>query len=235
MNKINEVYETNDYKQFKFLNNNRDISTKHVNKLIKSMIEKRLISPILINESGQIIDGQHRFEAQKNLGFPVPYIVQKGYGEKEAQRLNINSTNWTLTAWLNHYARAGKKDYVIYRAFKKKYKFENEQCSQLLSGNYNRDLFVGGFFKITNYNKGIKLAEMIWDIRPYFKAITDRMFVRAMLECFQNKEYNHSRFINKLGWQGNSLVKCRDKKDYLRLIESIYNFKTYKSNRVRLF
>ena len=76
---------------------------------------------------------------------------------------------------------------------------------------------------------------MIWDIRPYFKAITDRMFVRAMLECFQNKEYNHSRFINKLGWQGNSLVKCRDKKDYLRLIESIYNFKTYKSNRVRLF
>ena len=89
MNKINEVYETNDYSQFKFLNNNRDISTKHVNKLIKSMKEKRLISPILINESGQIIDGQHRFEAQKNLGFPVPYIVQKGYGEKEAQGLII--------------------------------------------------------------------------------------------------------------------------------------------------
>ena len=40
MNKINEVYETNDYSQFKFLNNNRDISTKHVNKLIKSMKEK---------------------------------------------------------------------------------------------------------------------------------------------------------------------------------------------------
>ena len=96
-------------------------------------------------------------------------------------------------------------------------------------------MFVGGFFKITNYNKGIKLAEMIWDIRPYFKAITDRMFVRAILDCFKNKEYDHSQFIKKLGWQGNSLKKCRDKTDNLRLIEEIYNRKNKASNKIRFF
>tara|TARA_R100000700_G_C3138957_1_gene121415 strand:+ start:261 stop:968 length:708 start_codon:yes stop_codon:yes gene_type:complete len=235
MKKINVVYETKNYNTFKFLDNNRDVNKKHINRLIQSMKEKRLISPILVNESGQIIDGQHRFEAQKKLGLSIPYIIQDGYGEKEAQRLNINSSNWTLTNWLNFYSRKGIKDYITYKEFKKKYKFENEQCSQLLSGGYSRDVFVGGFFKVKDYNKAVKYAEMIWEIKPYFKYITDRMFVRAILDCFGNKEYKHSQFLKKLRWQGNSLMKCRDKKDYLRLIEEIYNRKNMKTNKIRLF
>jgi len=237
MKKINEVYETINYNRFKLLGNNRDINKKHVNKLIKSMKEKRLISPILINESGEIIDGQHRFEAQKELKVAVPFIVQKGYGEEEAQRLNINTSNWTLNTWVNFYCKKGIEDYIIYKDFKKKYKFENEQCCQLLSGYYKRSTLVEGTFKVGNYNRGIKFAEMIWEILPYFSVsgITDRMFVRAIIDCFNNKEYDHSQFIKKLGWQGNSLKKCRDKTDNLRLIEDIYNRKNMKENRIRLF
>lgn len=197
MKKINEVYESKDYNKFRFLDNNRDINKNHVNKLIQSMREKRLISPILINESGQIIDGQHRFEAQKMLSLSIPYIIQGGYGEEEAQRLNINTSNWTLINWLNFYCKKGIKDYIVYKEFKKKYKFENEQCCQLLSGGYSRSSFVGGVFKVRNYNKAVKFAEMIWQIKPHFKHITERMFVRAILDCFNNKKYSHYQFLKK--------------------------------------
>lgn len=237
MKKINEVYETKDYNQFKLLRNNRDISKKHVNKLMKSMKERRLISPILINELGEIIDGQHRFEAQRLLGTPVPYIIQKGYKEKEAQILNINTANWTLNMWVKFYCKEGIEDYKIYKDFKKKYKFENEQCCTLLSGTYKRQALVGGFLKVKHYNKAVKIAEKMWEIEPYFSAdgLTDRMFCRAMFDCFKNKEYKHSQFIKKLKWQGNSLRKCRNKEDNLRMIEDIYNRKNMASNKIRLF
>ena len=235
MNKINEVYESYDYKQFKLLNNNRDIRMSHVNKLMNSMKKNRLISPILINESGEIIDGQHRFEAQKLLELPIPFIVQNGYGTKEAQILNINTSNWQLTNWLKWYSKEGIKDYIVFKGFKDKYKFEIEQCSQILSGSYNKDSFVGGFFKVKDYNNAVKCAEMIWDFRPYFKEFKNRMFIRAILDCFKNKEYNHSLFLRKLSFQGNSLVVCVDKKTNLRMIESIYNYKTREENQVRFF
>ena len=237
MKKINEVYETKDYNQFKFLANNRDINKNHVKKLAESMKERRLVSPILVNELGEIIDGQHRFEAQKSLKMPVPYIIQNGYKEKEAQILNINTSNWTLNTWVKFYCREGIKDYIIYKDFKKKYKFENEQCCILLTGYYKRQTLVEGFLKITDYNNAIRKAEMMWQIEPYFSkdGLTDRMFCRAMFECFKNKEYDHSQFIKKLKWQGNSLKKCRDKRDNLRMIEDIYNRKNMAENRIRLF
>ena len=40
MKKINEVYETYDYNQFKFIGNNRMVSQGHVNKIINSMKKK---------------------------------------------------------------------------------------------------------------------------------------------------------------------------------------------------
>tara|TARA_B100001094_G_scaffold292547_1_gene311807 strand:+ start:307 stop:1017 length:711 start_codon:yes stop_codon:yes gene_type:complete len=234
-NKINEVYESYDYNQFKLLDNNRDIRMTHVNKLMKSMEKRRLISPILVNESREIIDGQHRFEAQKRLKLPIPFIVQNGYGKKEAQILNINTSNWTLTNWLRWYSKEGIKDYIVFKQFKHKYKFEIEQCSQLLSGVYNKESFINGLFIVKDYNNAVKCAEMIWDFRPYFKDFKERMFIRAILDCFKNKDYNHSRFLKKLSFQGNSLIKCVDKKNTLRMIEGIYNYKTREENQVRFF
>ena len=77
---------------------------------------------------------------------------------------------------------------------------------------------------------------MIVSVGKYFRDYKDRMFMRAMIACFDNKNYNHNRFLKKLSYQGNSLVKCVDKKSYLRLIEEIYNFKSREtSKKLRLF
>lgn len=236
MKKINEVFETSDYNMFSFIANNRVVSKAHVNKIIASMEKKRLVSPILINEKGQIIDGQHRFLAQKELSFPIPYIKQSGYGEKETQILNNNTKNWSLGDWELHYCNKNIRDYLIYRDFRKQYRFTTEQCQMLLSEQSNNEAFKDGFFKVEDFRKATMRADMIVSVGKYFRDYKDRMFMRAMIACFDNKDYNHNRFLKKLSYQGNSLVKCVDKKSYLRLIEEIYNFKSREtSKKLRLF
>ena len=39
-------------------------------------------------------------------------------------------------------------------------------------------------------------------------------------------EYDHSQMMKKLSYLSEKLVKCVDVESYLRLLESIYNYKT---------
>ena len=64
------VQQTKDYDLLKNIDGNRSINQLHVKRLSNSMMNKHLISPIIVNEKYQIIDGQHRFEASKILTYP---------------------------------------------------------------------------------------------------------------------------------------------------------------------
>ena len=230
MKKINEVFETKDYNMFSFISNNRSVSKGHINKIIQSMKKRRLISPILVNEKGQIIDGQHRFLAQKELGLPIPYIEQEGYGEKETQILNTNTKNWSLLDWETYYCNRNNKNYLTYRNFRKEYRLGSEANMLLLEGSYDfrksRRRFTEGEFQVLDLQEAINLVNKLISIGQYFKHYKDGMFIRAMATCFGNEDYNHNKFLKKLSYQGNTLIKCVDKKSYLRLIEDIYNLRS---------
>ena len=236
MRKINEVYETNNYSQFKFIGNNRAVSQGHVNKIANSMKKQRLISPIIINEVWEIIDGQHRFLAQRELNMSIPYIIQKGYGEIETQLLNNNTKNWSMLDWERHYCNKNIEDYAIFRDFRKKYKFPSEQCQMLLQQEHDNQVFKDGLFKVVSYNRAIRYANMICDIQKNISwDCKDRMFIRAIIFIFDFGVYKHSEFIKKLKIKGNVLNIQRDKKSFCRVIEDVYNFRTREDNRVRLF
>lgn len=69
MKQTNEIKRTNNYDMFKRLEGNRFVDPKKVNKLKKSINEVGYISnPIIVNEKMEVIDGQHRLEALKELG-----------------------------------------------------------------------------------------------------------------------------------------------------------------------
>ena len=80
MEEIGNIYKTNDYSQFKFLLGNRTINKANLMRIKKSMINKHLICPIIVNKNREIIDGQHRFVAQKELELDVYFIMIEGYG-----------------------------------------------------------------------------------------------------------------------------------------------------------
>tara|TARA_R110002012_G_scaffold321455_1_gene549281 strand:+ start:1190 stop:1909 length:720 start_codon:yes stop_codon:yes gene_type:complete len=239
MKKINEVYETKNYSQFKYIDGNRLIKKTHTKKILNSMKKNRLFSPMIVNENMEIIDGQHRFQAQEILGVSVPFIIKKGYGKKETQILNENSKNWSLDDRLHTFCNDRIEDYLIFREFKEKYKFANRECMNLLSGTRNNsfdDVFRAGEFKIKDYNGAISKSVKITDIAKYFKYYRTRYFVNAMQVCFDNEDYNHNKFLRKLDYQSTRLVKCVNVRAYLELIEKIHDYHDYESTKkLRLF
>ena len=73
---INSIYQTKDYNKFSFHPSNREIKDPHVRQLVKSMREKGWIpgSTIVVNEKGEVIDGQHRLMSAMIVGIPVKYV-----------------------------------------------------------------------------------------------------------------------------------------------------------------
>ena len=118
-----QVFRTKDYEQFKRLPGNRDV--KNAKKIVDSINSVGyVLSPILVNEKMEVIDGQNRLEALKELDMPVDYIVQEGIGRRECQALNINQSNWTTEQFIHSYAECGYESYqrlaLLLHDFKKK-------------------------------------------------------------------------------------------------------------------
>lgn len=110
---MKEIIITNNYEQFKKLEGNREVGVGRVDKIKRSILQVGYItSPILVNENMEIIDGQGRFEALRELRMPIEYIVQPGLNIKECIAMNIYQTNWNLMDYIKSYADKGVKDYV---------------------------------------------------------------------------------------------------------------------------
>ena len=105
-----KVYETNNYDMFKQMLGNRDI--KGESKIVESIKRVGLVySPIIVNENYEVIDGQNRLEALRQLELPVYFIIQEGLGIEACRSLNIGQTNWGTEDYIYSYADVGNKNY----------------------------------------------------------------------------------------------------------------------------
>lgn len=232
------IYTTKNYYKFKYLEGNRNVNPIHYERIKKSISENSLFSIIVINENFEIIDGQHRFEVCKELGLPINYVVCKGYGLKEVQMLNQNTKTWSGTDFLEAYCKLGNQDYIQFRNFMKQYDLKQNICLAISSGlnsaasNYNIKDFNGGRFKFKNYPQAVDIAEKINIIHSYYAGAKRRTFVLALLTALKNPSFNFTQFIHKLSYQSSVLVDCVSMKDYISVIEKIYNY--HNSNKINL-
>lgn len=237
MKTINHVMMTNDYSMFKNIEGNRNINKLHLKRLKQSIQEKYIMVPIIVNNKYEIIDGQHRFESAKDLSKPVYFIKIDGLKLPDIHRLNTNLKNWQADDYLAGYCELGLEDYIIYRDFKEKYKFGHDETKTLLSGTLSSDgnqidHFRNGTFIVKDLRTAEKNAEKIIMVGKYYDGIRRRAFVKAMLQLFDHPEYNHAELLNKLSYQSRSLVDCTNYRQYITLIEEIYNYKRNRDNKV---
>ena len=112
----NKIYKSYDYDQFKRITGNRLVDPHRKENLKRSIAENGwLCCPIMVNEDFQIIDGQGRFEALRDLGMPIEFVIQKGAGIEQVVSLNTNTKNWGSMDYINCYADMGKSSYVTLR------------------------------------------------------------------------------------------------------------------------
>jgi len=229
-----QVKETKNYSMFSTIEGNRPKNDLHLKRLRKSMEQELLISPIIVNEHHQVIDGQHRLQVSKELKLPLRYIVATGYGLSEVHRLNQNSKNWTMVEFIDGYADMGYKEYIYLRDFLERTELNLSSALALLgSDNTSRTKEIkNGTWEAVHIDRAETIANWVNIIKQYHNGGTRQIFVRALIRLYKNENFEFSHLIGKIALQPASLVPCLNTDQYMTLIEDIYNYRS--RNKVSL-
>lgn len=247
--KTDKVYETSDYKIFKSLPGNRIKGTGHVNQLRLHMENTGNLTnhfPIVVNEKMQVIDGQHRLEALKQLKWSVCYRIQEGLTIDTVRQINAAQKNWSYMDYATSYADLGNSEYKWFIKLSEQFGFGYSIIAAYsgitgvmrgTSGSITRHyhLFKQGEFKPTYAKDVIEVyLEQYKEVSEATKH-HNRAFALAMLKIMRVPEYDQDRMLNKIKVMNKELTAFANITDYLRQIEDIYNYKAMPVAIARLF
>lgn len=245
-----KIYSTTNYNKFQSLLGNRNVNQSHVKNLVNAIANDNLLefNPIIVNESFEIIDGQHRLAAARYLKTPIYFVIRSSGNIDQAQTLNANLSSWKSADYLHSYVARGYEQYKILKNFSEEYKISVSISMYLLSGSNPRTgggtepgrlmyKFKRGEFKTTPgaLEEAKKLALELNELRQYCDQPlwTDREFISALRTAYQKKP--HKVLVEKLKTHGMRLRKEKGIKEYLRELEDIFNYNTQQKNRIQLY
>lgn len=152
MKSVGEIYSTDDYQVFSKLEGNRTVLEARKNIILKSIKERGWIrNPIVVNEKMEIIDGQGRFEALKELKMPIEYVISKNATIEDCIALNLKQKNWTNNDYISCYADMGNEDYIILKEISNIHKWADGTAAWAVALNSQGD--CGGFDSLIKSGK----------------------------------------------------------------------------------
>lgn len=235
------IERTTDYSKFKLMHTNREQSRGHVETLKKAFEEVgnlTRVQPLLVNENFEIIDGQHRFTACKELDLPIYYTMVEGLGVAEARSMNILHRNWVTDDYAHSYANGGDPNYKTYIKLKEDYGFNHSVTLIAFSGTAtDRGIFKefkNGDFVVKDEAAVKDRLNFIAEVDELIDFPMDRYLARALMRLLQNDEFDRERMKTKIT-QTKSLKRDISSDGFLRQLEDIYNFKVHEGNRVRIY
>lgn len=202
---VRQIYKTYDYAKFGDLKQNRKINAVNFAKLQRSMAEEQLLIPICVNEKFEIIDGQHRARACQELGLPIYYYQEEGYGVQQMRRANLVSTNWNQDDFLNMYVSEEIMDYLVFKELIDNSGLSVSDLIKVIARLTSKAApqvrleFLEGELKISD-----DLYEDITDFLlclktfVFFPAYRKQRFVSAFLELYLHPSYNHDLMVERL-------------------------------------
>lgn len=238
---------TKDYDRFKLLEENRVIMKSHVNRLKMAISDNPNImkaQPILVNEKMEVIDGQHRLQACRELELPVWFDTVEHLTVREARSINVVHRTWSAIDYAESYAKAGN---VYYKALVA-YKNDNPSISlsiirficQGLGNERNNSVYE---FRIGDFTINRDSEDIEWFLTK-INTIHDinngdvpvqSAFVRAFVDaCDNHDDFEPETFIRNLKANPTMFKRTSTVRDASRMIEDIHNYGK-SVNKIRLY
>lgn len=222
---------TKDYSKFKMINFNRGINREHINKLKKLITENGYLSayPILVDENFNIIDGQHRFIACKEMGIPFYYSITKIFDNNLLVDLNTSQKKWAIDDFIKFYSMQGKVCYVKLMKFAKDFGLKYGTAAAIITNSINGGCFSeklksGNFsFNDNQYAVAQARAEKMLTVIELMRLPKADRLVRALLLANRESNFSFDTFIAKLARQQDKVYKCATTAGYCTMVENIYN------------
>lgn len=239
-----DLHQTKDYDKFKMIDCNRKINKAHVAFLqasikVKNMLER---NPIKVNENYEILDGQHRHQACKNLGETLWYIIDKEAETDDIVRLNSTSLNWAPADYIHYYKTLGKQAYKVLEEFCNKNNTTVYIAARLLKirkQNSIKYVIESGIIPPISEERveeAQKLMDQCNEIISFIDSrsvgrllfLRQRNFMRGLIALLLTEDFHLNTFLSKLESNVSKLIKCVDSKAYYQRFLDIYNWRNQK-------
>lgn len=223
------VQKTTDYSLFKTIKGNREVTMGHILRLKRNIEKHNMLAdqPILVNSKMEVIDGQHRLEAAKQLGVPIFWKQGDAEDIRDTQLLNSATRPWASQDYLNSYISAGNKHYKELQEFVNHYHLPISFSAALLSGTVSLrgpfyDKFKSGDFVVEDRDFAKDIAEKVVALRRYCEESvpSDRDFIRAVETMWEHMD--QEQIVDMLSLWGKKVTRRATTIDYLRQFEDIY-------------
>jgi len=236
------IQKTADYEIFKKVNLNRDVDKNHVKKLKKELQRENNLhlKPIICNGAMEVISGQHRLEAAKELGLDVYYIRDPNVSYEFILNDNSVQKSNSLKEVVEFWAKKDKKeDYIILQKYMTRTRLSIKSLLGLLFGNSDRgmsDLLRQGKFLMPKTNE--KIEKIVDGYLRFFdychhKKITPLVmfvgngFTIGFRNLFILDAFNEEVFYRKLDQKWFEIRPQLNSKEWTMLLLNIYNFKNH--------
>jgi len=236
---LREILTTKDYDKFHYIKGNRPLNEAHVVELLHSFEELGNLTdrePLEIDEENGVLDGQHRLEVCKRLGWHFSYTIQPVNSIELTRARNLHRRNWVWQDFGYSYADLGEENYKQFMGLVELYKFPLKTMLAYCGYNGHNKDFRGGKLVIKDKARTLRqltqlkeVTEILTDIRP------NSALNMAFYYIFNSPVYDHKHMMLKFAKHQNMLQEWARVPDYMRNLEDIYNTNMSAENRVRLF
>jgi len=216
---------TLDYARFKFREDNREVNMGLVDRLIKAiqLIGYDSSKPIKVNKDMEIIDGQHRFLACKQLGLPILYEIGNNTDDHLTLiTLNANQEPWRIADYIHSWSKIGVACYQKLIDFEERYKFGMSVCLIILfeggDSAPGKKVREGRTFKINP--KAHEIAAFIQDCADDIPFSESAKFVRSIVTLFR---IANDEQIKKVREKIPTLTQHVNVGDYITIYENVVN------------
>ena len=250
--KVNsEVMYSQDYDKFSILEQNRVVSDNHVSELVVSIQNSGQLTPIIINEKFEIIDGQHRFDACKILKIPVMYLISYKTSINEVILMNNTQKSWKLHDYLRCFSDKKWNNHEIYQKvdkFMREHDLKLTTCVVLLSEGTGSGSSTGstlsgqglvsfrkGNYKIGNLARAQAIAKILSEIKAFAPDLvnSDR-FCRSYCKLSLEPKWDHDSAVYQVKKYRRKYDGASSKEEALQGLLAVYNYNQLKSKKISI-
>jgi len=227
-----KLSQTTDYSLFKVAKN-RSVNPKDVAQKRKSIAQIGLQSPIIVNRRYEIVDGQHRFHALRELNLPVDYLVSYNWKEEEnTATINNTQKSWNTENWAEFRACQGNNEIARALELARNYnrltngKMSVTSALEMMSCTSST---VSGPIKNGTYccdnefgNEIYQLLTIVSEYPSSLKNAYSQKMVRAMKMLKNDLGYINRKAIHRMASR-NMITTYNNESDMFRYIKKIYN------------
>jgi hypothetical protein len=228
------LQKTKNYEMFSLLENNRTVAMPRIKAMVKSINENGyfMSRPIIVSPNMEIIDGQSRFLALKQLNLEIPYCIETADPTQMMFTLNKIQSQWQFKDYVNSFAVAGSKFYKKIAEVAEIKSLQTSNAIGIVSGQKVESSRIkkGEELPINpNCDEIVKFLLESSQFLPYWKT---HSFVMAVMVMFKKtNEKQRQLILNKIP----SLPQQVGKTDYLFAFENILNkYKKQESEKIKL-